>query len=165
MSGKPKKEGKHSPPQKDTPKAPTFQFFNETGTKYIRRRLTKELNVVAKDFKADKIDLKTNPDYPKNFNDRDWSWRPCFFMRYLEYYESTRDYEGYPFHRIWLDHLINQCGVMIWNLVHKTYRDEYKKTGIIPANPLSRKQGRNNIEAVAEHFANIVEENFKGNFK
>ena len=162
-SKKKKKEGKHSPPQKGVQKEPTYYFFNKSKKTFLRRRITAELNYFADLYDVDKIDLKTDPDYSKDFRDRDWAWRPRFFMNLLLHAEECKGLK--PFERIWLDMLFNQCGIMVWNLVNKTYFHEYKTTGVIPENPLSKRKGGNSIEAVAEHFANTAEQQFREKFE
>ncbi|KKK61176.1 hypothetical protein LCGC14_3016940, partial [marine sediment metagenome] len=46
-----------------------------------------------------------------------------------------------------------------------TYKDEHKKTGIVPKSPLSKKKGRDSIQAVAEYFADKEVTEFEEMFK
>lgn len=154
------KESKHDLSEKKTP---SYKFFNNTDANNLRRRIVKELNHYAELHNVDKINLKTDPDYPEDFAVQDWSWRPRFFIHYLTEYERCKG--SAPFERAWLDLLVSQCGIMVWNLTEKSMKEEYKKTNIVPENPLSRKQGRNSIEAVAEYYANQAEKEFEEKFK
>ncbi len=160
----------------------TFEFFNTASSKTLRKQLVTELNKIADQYGADHIDLKKSPPYPDLFSDPFWSWRSSFFIKYLEQAEEYKAsklrsflhrYVKYPkkykadayANRYWLDCLIRQCGYMVWNLVQKHHMVEWKKTDVVPENPLSKRKGGNSIEAVADHFAEKELAAFEENFK
>ena len=127
--------------------------------------MVKELNLSADKYNVDHIELENSPPFPDNFFATGWSWRSAFFMEYFKLYEDSINYTFYPHYRSWLDWTILQCSIMIWNLVNNTYKEEHKKTGVVPKSPLSKKKGRDSIEAVADYYAveesNKFEEKFK----
>lgn len=137
-----------------------MKFFNKTSTENIRDNLVTELNIVASKFGADPVGRDPFPD---DFNDRQWGWREQFYMKYFPRYEENIGY-FLPHDRYWLDQTINMASIMVWNLVNKTIKAEHKKFGEIPDTPLSRKQGKNSIEAVAEYFANTEAQEFEDKF-
>lgn len=159
---KKKKAKKHDPSVEKTERS--HKFFNNM-PKIIRRDLLRELNKIADKYNVEHIDLENSPPYPEDFFARDWSWRSSFFINDLKRYEETVDYTFVDHYRYWLDCLICKCSCMAWNLAHKTITDEYKKTGIVPKSPLSKKKGRDSIEAVAEYFADKESEEFEERFK
>jgi len=129
------KKGKKHDPSSEEKKERSHKFFNKTNHNNIRKTLPKILNEIADRYDVAQIDLKNSVPYPDDFFARDWSWRASFFIKNLEEYENLVDYTVVDHYRWWLDQLINQCSVMIWNLAHKTMKDDYKKTNIVPANP------------------------------
>jgi len=142
-----------------------YQFFNDVNYDNLETLLLKELNTIADKYSVEHINLKKiDYNYPSDFNARTWSWRSGFFIEYLNKVNKIYNNDDQHFCRVWLDALIRQCGYMIWNLVYKTTINEWKKTGKIPNNTLSRKL-RNNIEAVASHFADIETEKFEKKFQ
>ncbi len=156
-----KKEKKHDP--SSDKKERGHKFFNNM-PKIIRRDLLRELNTIADRYDVAHIDLENSAPYP-DWSARDWSWRSSFFVKYLREYENTIDYTLVDHYRWWLDQLINQCSVMIWNLVQKTMKDDYKKTNVVPVSPLSKKKGRDSIAAVSEYFADKEVMEFEEMFK
>lgn len=158
-----KKAKKHDP-SSDEKKERVHKFFNNI-QQIIRRDLLRELNKIADKYNVEHIDLENSPPYPDNFSVRDWSWRSSFFIKDLEKYENSIDYMFVDHYRFWLDQVIDKCSCMVWNLVRKTYKDEHKKTGIVPKSPLSKKKGRDSIQAVAEYFADKEVTEFEEMFK
>ena len=158
-----KKKAKKHDPSSDEKTARVHKFFNDM-PKIIRRDLLRELNKIADKYDAKHIDLENSPPYP-DWSARDWSWRSSFFIKYFNEYENTIDYTFVNHYRYWLDQLINQCGIMVWNLAEKTMKEEHKKTNVVPKSPLSKKKGRDSIEAVAEYYANKEAEEFEEKFK
>lgn len=158
-----KKAKKHDPSAEKTVRA--HKFFNKIDHKGIRKTLPKILNEIANRYDVAQIDLENSAPYPDDWFARDWSWRSSFFIRYLKEYESSIDYTLVDHYRFWLDQLINKCSVMIWNLALKTMKDDYKKTNVVPVSPLSKKKGRDSIEAVAEYFADKEVSEFEEMFK
>ncbi len=140
-----------------------YERFNETSYKNsqkLRKLLVSSLNEVAEKYKARPISLRQR-DFDGSFFDREWSWQADFFRKYLNYVEST--HREWP-ERYWLDCLVRQCGIMVWNLTNKTIMMEYKNGGKWPGgDKLPRK--KRGAESVAEHFANIEEQEFFQNFK
>lgn len=160
--GRAKKAKKHDPSSEE--KERSHKFFNNM-PKIIRRDLLRELNEIADKYDVEHIDLENSPPYPDDWTARDWSWRSSFFIKDLKAYENSVDYTFVDHYRYWLDSLICKCSCMAWNLAHKTITDEYKKTGVVPKSPLSKKKGRDSIEAVAEYFADKESEEFEERFK
>lgn len=158
------KKGKKHDPSSEEKKERSHKFFNNM-PKIIRRDLLRELNKIADKYNVEHIDLENSPSYPEDFSARDWSWRSSFFINDLKRYEETVDYTFVDHYRYWLDQLIKQCSIMVWNLAHKTMKDEYKKTNLVPASPLSKKKGRDSIEAVAEYFADKEATEFEEMFE
>ena len=157
------KEKKHDPSaEKEELK---FKFFNETDHKTIRDDLVRELNVIADKYIVNHIDLDECVGYNGKWSDRDWSWKATFFIKYLEQYEDTVDYEIVPHYRFWLDWTISQCSIMVWNLVQKTETVNYILSGTIPKTNLSRKRGRDSINVVSDHLADIEVRAFEEKFK
>lgn len=163
ITQKKKKAPKHDPSAEKV--EPDHKFFNKTDHKNTRKILPKELNVFADKYDVEHIDLENSLPYPDDFFARDWSWRSSFFIKDLEAYEGSVDYLFVDHYRWWLDRLIDKCSCMIWSLVLKTMKDEHKKTGVVPKSPLSKKKGRDSIEAVAEYYAVKESNEFKEKFK
>jgi len=163
ITQKKKKEKKHDP-SSDKKEKLGHKFFNDMPN-IIRRDLLRELNTIADKYDVNHIVLENSQSYPDNFFVRDWSWRSAFFIKDLEGYENTINYIVVDHYRWWLDQLIDKCSIMVWNLTIKTYRQEHKKTGVVPKSPLSKKKGRDSIEAVAEYYANKEVEEFEEKFK
>lgn len=159
-----KKKAKKHDPSSDEKTERAHKFFNDM-PKIISRDLINELNKIADKYDVAHIDLENSPPYPDDFSVRDWSWRSAFFIGNLERYKETIDYMFVDHYRWWLDQTLDKCSGMVWNLVIKTLKEEHKKTGVVPESPLSKKKGRDSIEAVAEYYANKEAEKFEEKFK
>ncbi len=159
-----KKKAKKHDPSSDEKTERVHKFFNDM-PKIISRDLIRELNKIADKYDVDHINLKSSAPYPDDFFARDWSWRASFFIKDFEQYENSVSYTFVDHYRYWLDSLIGKCSCMVWNLVLKTIKAEHKKTGVVPKSPLSKKKGRDSIEAVAEYYANKESEEFEEKFK
>lgn len=163
MSKKKSKSVKLSKTSDDQEKEQSYKFFNKTDHKNIREDLERELNKIAIKYNViHQFRLHSRQD---DWCDRAWSWKTSFFIKNLERYEETLDYAIVDHYRWWLDQLIDKCSCMVWNLTINTMKEEHKKTGIVPKSPLSKKKGRDSIEAVAEYYANKESNEFEEKFK
>ena len=164
ITRKKKKKAKKHDPSSDEKMERVHKFFNDM-PKIISRDLLRELNKIADKYDVAHIDLENSPPYPDDFSVRDWSWRSAFFIGNFERYKETINYMFVDHYRWWLDQTLDKCSCMIWNLTIKTMKEEHKKTGVVPKSPLSKKKGRDSIEAVAEYYANKEAEEFEEKFK
>ena len=78
-------------------------------------------------------------------------------------YDSNQQGVDYYFRRWWLDQVVNEFGLMIWNAVNKMHFDTWYQTSFLPETDLPRKL-QANPEAVSSHLADQVTNDFLSHF-
>ena len=87
-------------------------------------------------------------------------WSTIVSLKVSLYNAWNYDFEekgtAFYFRRWWLDHIMQEFGIIIWCAVNNMHLNTWHETGVLPNTDLPRKL-RKNPEAVADHLASQVE--------